>query len=152
LVDCGDEGFSICDDTDPLGGLGFCWDCGIFFPPPPPKQSPPGNPPPGQPSQPPPPPSSVNYGNETLGIPSNLQHPWGIWSALIPTGNCGDISCPPIGFGFDGSVLPGLPNIFLCFSQASDAAAQAKAVFAAGAGQRAGKALVSSAIKAVDRA
>jgi hypothetical protein len=103
IVGCEDTGDSNCDDNS--GGF----DCGIgicpiipiipccFGGPPPPKQPPPGNPPP---SQPPSAPQPLNSGNETLGLPSNLQHPWGIWSALIPTGNCGDISCPPIGDGF----------------------------------------------------
>jgi len=57
------------------------------------------------PSAPPPPPSSVNFGDETLGIPSNLQHPWGIWSAIIPGAQCGDITCPMIGSGLVGNVL-----------------------------------------------
>ena len=68
----------------------------------------PPSPPPPPPSQPPPPPpSSVNFGDESLGIPSNLQHPWGIWSATIPTAECGDITCSPIGLGFLELQAPG---------------------------------------------
>ncbi len=78
----------------------FAGDCGGHKPPPCDSCGN-GNPPP---SQPPSAPQPLNSGDETLGIPSNLQHPWGTWSALIPTGNCGDLGpCIPFGFGFDGS-------------------------------------------------
>ena len=57
---------------------------------------------PTSPSDPPP----ATFGDESLGIPSNLQHPWGTWSAIIPDGNCADMRpCNPIGSGY--TIQPG---------------------------------------------
>ncbi len=83
------------------GGIGIpCWWCdggggggGHHHPPPSP-------PPPGPP--PAPPPQPINFPNETNGIPNGLPtNPWGIWGAIIPTAQCGDIACPPIGSTFN---------------------------------------------------
>lgn len=56
-----------------------------------------GNPPP-----PPPPQQPVNFPNETNGLPNGFPtNPWGIWGAIIPTAQCGDITCASIGNGLE---------------------------------------------------
>ncbi len=75
-----------------------CDDCGVVNPPP---NQPPNNPPPNQPpSQQP-----VNFPNETNGLPNGLPtNPWGVWGAIVPTAQCGDITCLTIGQGALGNV------------------------------------------------
>jgi RHS repeat-associated protein len=49
----------------------------------------------------PPPQQPINFPNETLGLPNGFPtNPWGSWGAIIPTAQCGDITCPPIGSGW----------------------------------------------------
>lgn len=56
----------------------------------------------GQPPVEPPPQQPINFPNETLGLPNGFPtSPWGVWGAIIPSGNCADIGpCLPIGNGF----------------------------------------------------
>ena len=57
----------------------------------------------------PPPQQPINFPNETLGLPNGFPtNPWGVWGAIIPNGNCGDITCAPIGSGFLGTGLPSI--------------------------------------------
>jgi RHS repeat-associated protein len=82
-----------------------CHDCGVRNPPP-------GNTTPTQ--------QPINFPNETLGLPNGFPtNPWGLAGAIIPSGNCGDITCAPIGSGFGpggvissaGSLDPGLLSL-----------------------------------------
>ena len=56
--------------------------------------------------QQPPPQQPINFPNETNGLPNGFPtNPWGIWGAIIPTANCGDLGpCPTIGNGFRAAV------------------------------------------------
>jgi RHS repeat-associated protein len=65
-----------------------CHDCGV------------SNPPPNQQPQQP-----INFPNETYGMPNGFPtNPWGTWGAIIPTAQCGDITCVPIGMGATANV------------------------------------------------
>ncbi len=55
----------------------------------------------------------INFPNETLGLPNGFPtNPWGIWGAIIPTAQCGDITCPQIGSGLQPSASLGGGPIF----------------------------------------
>jgi hypothetical protein len=55
----------------------------------------------------------INFPNETYGLPNGFPtSPWGIWGAIIPSANCGDITCLPESFAdgnpaaLGGPILP----------------------------------------------
>ena len=91
-----------CDPDDP--DCGICDWC-IIFPPIIPCIGCGGHPHPGpspEPEpQPQPKPQPINFPNEINGLPNGFPtNPWGIAGAIIPTAQCGDITCSPIGNGF----------------------------------------------------
>ncbi len=107
LVICTYEGHSNCDDLGGAGGgggdeggggvgIGIGWPVGGGGGGSPSPPSGGGTPPSGNPpSQP------IHFPNETNGLPNGFPtNPWGVWGAIIPTAQCGDITCPPIGDSF----------------------------------------------------
>jgi len=104
IDDCNAD-FSDCPWWDwPWSGTAIpCWYC--FG-----RGQPPSNQPPmQQPSNQPPMQQPINFPNETLGLPNGFPtNPWGIWGAIIPTADCGAITCVTIGNPFtDGTPTSG---------------------------------------------
>ncbi len=95
---CDYTGDSNCDDSSgPDCGIGIC----PIFPPIPCCGGDPGPSPNPTPAPTPAPQQPINFPNETLGLPNGFPtNPWGVWGAIIPTAQCGDITCPSIGSGF----------------------------------------------------
>ena len=58
----------------------------------------------------PPPQQPINFPNETNGLPNGFPtNSWGVWGSLIPTADCGDITCLPESFADSNPMAVGGP-------------------------------------------
>ena len=102
---CDYTGDSNCDNSSgPDCGIGIC----PIFPPIPCCGGDPGPSPNPTPAPTPAPQQPINFPNETNGLPNGFPTtPWGVWGAIIPSAQCGDITCAPIGNGFGPELVLG---------------------------------------------